>query len=415
MLLGLFVLRRIESQNQYQENTQRISALLASLSAPIAFSLVQGRIPDLDNLMDQLQERKKDFYLNHVALYDHQGHLIGATEKTERMQPLDKGFIDRAVAAPQPIMSYNSEAKPYRLSMPVQTGIRWATLIATLDVSSIEQAISARGRRISLMIGLCVLIALLSLLLALNRWVLTPVVSVAQVAKKFAEGDLNARIELPGYGEITSLARVLNMAGERLSRQKELLEQEVQKRTEDLERANERLETLAITDGLTGLYNHRYFQEMLIAEVQRQRRGGSEFSVIMLDVDHFKQFNDTHGHPAGDEILHTMGDILTQSVRETDMVARYGGEEFVLLLRFADHDNAMKVAHNLRRTIAETLFPDVHGQPRFEITASLGVATWPIHAKHGRPLIEKADQALYQSKRAGRNQVTSSSDLETVV
>ena len=97
------------------------------------------------------------------------------------------------------------------------------------------------------------LIALLTLLLSINRWVLTPVVKVAKVAEKFAEGDLGARIHLEGAGEITRLARVLNMAGERLSRQKDLLEQEVAKRTDDLKRANERLEKLAITDGLTGL------------------------------------------------------------------------------------------------------------------------------------------------------------------
>lgn len=413
MVLGLFVLRHIESQNQYEENTQRVSALLESLSAPVAFSLVQGRVPDLDNLMDQLQERKDAFYLNHVALFDHQGLLLGETSKLETNEILPSQFIKDSVSATHALVKYSQTGKPYRISMPVQTGIRWATMIATLDTLSIEQDISARFQRISLMVGLSVLIALFSLLLALNRWVLSPVVAVAQVAKKFAEGKLDARIELPGYGEITSLAKVLNMAGEKLSHQKELLEQEVLRRTEALKKANERLEKLAITDGLTGLYNHRYFQEMLIAEVQRQRRGGNQFSVVMMDVDHFKQFNDTHGHPAGDEILHTMGDLLTQAVRETDLVARYGGEEFVILLRFADHDNALQIAENLRLMIAEKLFPDVHGEPRFEITASMGIATWPIHAKHARPLIEQADKALYESKRNGRNQITSAASEES--
>ena len=151
---------------------------------------------------------------------------------------------------------------------------------------------------------------------------------------------------------------------------------------------------------------------MLIAEVQRQRRGGAPFSLIMIDVDHFKRFNDEHGHPAGDEILHTVGEILSENVRETDLVARYGGEEFVILLRFADHDNAMQIAEKLRYSIEGTFFSDVHGTPRFRCTASLGVATWPEHAKHARPLIEIADQALYQSKHRGRNRITSVNDME---
>ena len=276
MILGLFVLRHIESQNQYEENTQRVSALLESLSAPVAFSLVQGRIPDLDNLMDQLQARKDAFYLNHVALFDHQGLLLGETATISTPTPLTPDLIQKSVSAAHAVVNFDDKGKPYRLSMPVQTGIRWATMIATLDTLSIEQDISARVQRISLMVALSVLVALFSLLLALNRWVLSPVVAVAEVAKNFAEGKLDTRIELPGYGEITRLAKVLNMAGERLSHQKELLEQEVQRRTEALKKANERLEKLAITDGLTGLYNHRYFQEMLIAEVQRQRRGGSQ-------------------------------------------------------------------------------------------------------------------------------------------
>ncbi|MBL92405.1 MAG: hypothetical protein CMH56_11420 [Myxococcales bacterium] len=409
---GLFVLNQIEIQNQKQENTQRVGALLASLSAPVAFSLVQGRIPDLDNLMDQLLERKEDFNLSHVALFDHQGLLVGQTGTPPSPHALPKAFIEKAVAANGSVIAPNAQGYPLRISMPVETGIRWATLVATLDWNSIQQSIAQREKRISLTIVALALIALITLLMSINRWVLAPVVAVAKVAQKFAEGDLSARIHLPGAGEITRLARVLNMAGERLSRQKELLEQEVAKRTDDLKRANERLEKLAITDGLTGLYNHRYFQEMLIAEVQRQRRGGSSFSLIMLDVDHFKKFNDEHGHPAGDEILHTMGEILSENVRETDLVARYGGEEFVILLRFADHDDAVQVAEKLRHSIEGAYFSDVHGTPRFRCTASLGVATWPEHAKHARPLIEIADQALYQSKRLGRNRITSVNDLE---
>ena len=112
LALGLFVLNRIEIQNQKQENTQRAGSLLASLSAPVAFSLVQGRIPDLDNLMDQLQERKHDFHLSHVALFDHRGILVGQTSSPADMVPLERSFIDRAVAAKKPLVAMSAEGNP---------------------------------------------------------------------------------------------------------------------------------------------------------------------------------------------------------------------------------------------------------------------------------------------------------------
>ena len=118
------------------------------------------------------------------------------------MVPLERSFIDRAVAAKKPLVAMSAEGNPQRVSMPVQTGIRWATLIATLDWTAIQRDILEREKRISVTVLVLALIALLTLLLSINRWVLTPVVKVAKVAEKFAEGDLGAQIHLEGAGGI---------------------------------------------------------------------------------------------------------------------------------------------------------------------------------------------------------------------
>lgn len=164
-----------------------------------------------------------------------------------------------------------------------------------------------------------------------------------------------------------------------------------------LEHANRKLQALATTDGLTGIANHRAFQEQLAEEWQRTNRYGNPFSVILLDVDKFKQYNDSFGHPEGDRVLKIVAQILTETARETDFVARYGGEEFVILLSETGEQGALEAAERFRLAIEQqewTLRP---------VTASFGVATLTVNTTSAQELIDSADKALYQSKQAGRN------------
>ncbi len=166
-----------------------------------------------------------------------------------------------------------------------------------------------------------------------------------------------------------------------------------------LEKANEELAALATTDGLTGLLNHRTFQERLTIEVSRAARYKSPLSLVLLDVDAFKQYNDTFGHPAGDAVLRQTASILKTLSRTTDLVARYGGEEFVLILPQTDAHGAMVFAERLREAIERQPWP------LRAVTASFGVATLAAGAPSGADMIARADKALYQSKAAGRNRV----------
>ncbi len=160
----------------------------------------------------------------------------------------------------------------------------------------------------------------------------------------------------------------------------------------------------AIYDTLTNLFNRRYFEEQLTAETQKALENQSNLSIIMVDIDHFKQVNDTFGHDGGDKILREIASLLKRSVRKHDTVARYGGEEFVLLLPGAPIEPTSMVAERIRQLVETTPF-DV-GQTRIRITISLGISNFPIHRiKSKEELVKMADLALYEAKKGGRNRV----------
>jgi diguanylate cyclase (GGDEF)-like protein len=160
----------------------------------------------------------------------------------------------------------------------------------------------------------------------------------------------------------------------------------------------EEMARLAITDDLTGLYNRRHFQDRLAHEIRRAQRYGQGFSVIYLDIDHFKMINDNWGHALGDRILADMGKVLLRWGRSSDLIARFGGEEFVALLPMTDADRAVRAAERLRCMVEEHSFPR-----RKRLTISLGISTYPADGEAGDELLRKADAALYLAKRLGRN------------
>lgn len=170
-----------------------------------------------------------------------------------------------------------------------------------------------------------------------------------------------------------------------------------------MQNLNKQLQQISRVDGLTGVYNRRYWEETFALEQKRILRNGAPASVIMLDIDHFKKVNDTHGHPAGDYIIKTLAKVVTKCIRETDVCGRYGGEEFAVLLPETGTPNALVVAERIRKT-CERLIPVYEGiEIRF--TVSLGVAAFHKTYKDHMVWLEKADQALYKAKEGGRNKV----------
>ncbi|MBI2746540.1 MAG: diguanylate cyclase [Burkholderiales bacterium] len=179
------------------------------------------------------------------------------------------------------------------------------------------------------------------------------------------------------------------------------LEQQVAERTEALSQANQELERLATIDALTGLNNRRRFDSRLLESQQLLKRSGRGFGLILIDADHFKQINDSHGHQAGDEVLRQLGRLLGQCTRITDFVARYGGEEFVVLLPDLQSEaEGLAVAEKIRRAVADTRFPVVD-----HITVSLGLSCAHATDAAATEVLARADKALYTAKQLGRNRV----------
>jgi diguanylate cyclase (GGDEF)-like protein len=189
-----------------------------------------------------------------------------------------------------------------------------------------------------------------------------------------------------------------------------VLEEQVRQRTAELEQAlrqnellQERLEEQALHDSLTGLYNRRYLDAFFERELLRAQRAGSEISVVMADLDHFKRVNDRYGHPAGDAVLKAFAQLLSRHVRGSDLCCRYGGEEFLVLLADSARDAALLRVEQLRGALEALEIP--WGEERLRITASFGMAMFPGDGTTRSSLIAAADQALYAAKNGGRNRV----------
>jgi diguanylate cyclase (GGDEF)-like protein len=165
-----------------------------------------------------------------------------------------------------------------------------------------------------------------------------------------------------------------------------------------------KMETLATTDGLTQLNNHRTFQEQLAKELERSRRNKRPLGLLLMDIDHFKSFNDTYGHPVGDLVLKEISACIKRSVRINDIAARYGGEEFAVITPETKCDEAMVIAERIRRTVEQHTICSLNNQLR--VTISVGCSVLPVHATAQQSLIDAADKALYFSKEHGRNRTT---------
>lgn len=245
--------------------------------------------------------------------------------------------------------------------------------------------------------SILVVLGLLIVVAASAAWlgviIARPLDRLTKGAAEVAAGDLAVDLPQGGGGEVGYLTSVFNHMVSRLREGR----RELDDINEMLQKKNEELERLSITDGLTGLVNHRFLVQRLNEEGIRANRYHHEFSVLMADVDHFKQYNDEFGHPAGDEVLRRVADILRASVRPGDTAARYGGEEFAVVMPETPAAEAFEIAEHVRARVASESFPGK------KITLSIGVAEFPNDADLPHAVIAAADRALYEAKNDGRN------------
>ncbi|PYP74815.1 MAG: hypothetical protein DMD25_14785 [Gemmatimonadetes bacterium] len=258
--------------------------------------------------------------------------------------------------------------------------LRWA---AVVEMPRAEVVRRAGGSGSGLGVTLVLLLAGAGLVTYVGVLLVRPLERLAGAAAKVAAGDLSVELPSAGRGEVGLLTQVF----------KNLL-----MRLREREGQGE-LERLSVTDALTGLYNRRHLMGTLANEVQRSRRLRRTFSVLLADVDHFKQYNDTHGHLGGDAALVKVAEILRKMTRGVDSVARYGGEEFVVMLIEAPIATAAAVGERIRARVAAEEFSGG------KMTVSVGAAEYPTHGDTPEELIASADAAMYEAKGGGRDRV----------
>ena len=403
--VGMVTLSFVASEQQRRDELfamrLRSTQVLEAVGVTAAVNIAQNDMGGLDTLVAHVSESTRDTEMEHLTVIDDQGRVL-ADSMPERFNQIEQDdFARSAIAANEPV--WLRDGKVLRIGVPAKSGIRWATVLASYSLDTVNAQV-ARTRAQWLGFGGALFAVIAALLyFGIERLVVRPVRTLQTAVRKMGEGSLNTRAPALRGLEMGELSQMVNKMASSLQAERDNLEKAVADRTRELQEANSRLERLAVTDGLMGVYNHRRFQEGIAAELLRSARTGRPCSVLMADVDLFKKVNDAMGHPAGDELLRKLAQVLNTALRQTDLLARYGGEEFAALLPETSKTVAGQVAERMRFAVEAELNSDARWTQR--VTISIGVATYPDDGKTPEQVLSAADQALYVAKHQGRNRV----------
>jgi len=229
---------------------------------------------------------------------------------------------------------------------------------------------------------------------SINSMILRPIHRIRKGTRQIAEGNLQFDIDVNTTDELQDFANDFNIMRTKLI-----------ERTGRLEAAKKELEELSIKDGLTGLYNHRFFYRKLSDELKRAQRSGTPLALLIMDLDDFKHYNDANGHPEGDALLRKIAELMLENLRATDYACRHGGEEFSVILPDTGREGAYAAAEKLRRAIEACEFRNEKEQPSGNVSITVGISCYPDSAGGIDQLIKDADDALYEGKKRGKNMV----------
>ncbi len=266
----------------------------------------------------------------------------------------------------------------------------WSVVFETSKKEALRPLVIFRRQILFMALALAGIFLLPALWLA--RALVLPLEELSRVSKQIKAGKSGLQVNRRVGGELGEFITTFNSMSTSLKDS-----------MEDVIVQKEELRVLSITDPLTGKYNRRYIEDYLKRELDLAVRTKDPITILMIDLDHFKDYNDEYGHPAGDIALKQLGDILVQTVRKTDVVARYGGEEWIICLSRTNRAGGANIAEKLRKALESNVFQLKGIETR--ITVSIGIASAPEDGIHYDAIVEAADTALYQAKERGRNQV----------
>ena len=428
--LGFLIFYQFVS-GAFEEKRERSTALLESFAVSSSIAVATQNLESLDsNMIRMAQAGGRLHGLVHVAMLDHRGRILAQAYARDEdgiiMAPTKEvpqiSFYEEAIQSPDGLWKrivISDDSPLLAMSIPAVSGLRWGTLVGYFELTSHEERIQTVGWSLIWITFAIALSMTLGLLFGLWRIVVRPVRAIAKGASAVRSGDLSTRIQMDRSDELGDLVSSFNdMTGEleeytsRLQEKVEERTQELNAKNGELEQVNRRLEEvvqeldkLARTDRLTGISNRGHIMELLNRELRRSRRTGVTFSVMLIDIDHFKNFNDTYGHMTGDYVLTETVSRMKGCLRNTDALGRYGGEEFIAILPDTDKTGGIAVGENVRNRVSVSPYTDRDGCDVGVVTVSGGVSSFPEDGDTVAELIRKADQALYEAKSDGRNQI----------
>jgi diguanylate cyclase (GGDEF)-like protein len=392
--------QRAEFERKSTEALELLTLAVAPAISRNEHHHIQGVIDNVANFRDKFHD------VEDLEVLDQHGRVLAALDPTRYNDVVASPAAQRDLALDEGIPEWESDGR-LRVVAPVKVSHKLGAIRGWFTPKrSLAPSIRRQQQHAGLFVlGTMILIAL-SLYLVLERLVAVRLRALARAARALGRGEKDVSAADGAGDEIGALGRSFNAMARALGRYTDDLEGIIRERTDELERANERLERLAITDQLTGLCNRRHFDECARRALEVARRNERPLALVLADTDRFKTVNDRFGHGVGDRVLRAVAMVLERTARKSDLVARIGGEEFAVLMPEVGVGLAAQGAERMRAALEAEVsiqVAELDGEP---VTASFGVAAFEHHDERLEDLVTAADAAMYRSKSAGRNRVT---------
>lgn len=352
---------------------------------------------DLNSLQSHLKSTTKS-PPGEVLLLDPDGKILASSyEDGKPLISLEPSVLEQLKAHPGESSVFKGMANGEVIGLTeVSAELPVVTILAERNRADVYEAwVKLRNMFLALVAALAIMIATVAF--QMGRSIVHPLQKLITAADRIAVGDLQVRLTATRNDELGHLTLVFNEMVDRLRQN----HADIMAANRAMQQQNQVLETLSITDSLTGLYNRSKLDAILSDQLARFRRTQREFTLLMMDIDHFKTLNDTYGHLAGDEVLAAVAQILVQSIRSIDYAARYGGDEFIIILVETSAERALKTAERICHQV-EGMVYNIDSSP-IAVTVSIGIVQCQPEDEGPTSVLARADRALYEAKHAGRN------------
>lgn len=421
LLFGLLVIPTgftFYSQYVLGQNIQKLSSIASEIdeTQDIALHFERLLMPANDYLISAEADEKERYksimenLKNKLETYNYEDHTEFKKKLSVTLKKLDSRAVEIFSISPAKIRDgvHGGSALMYAMDKEGEEATKLLNEHAELDRLRLKkltlESDNSRQNMSRMLLGSTFLVLIIGFALVyfIDRSIRLPIEKLTVGVRGVSHGRWN-QVVINDHGEITELAREFNDMVDQVSENYEELELKVEERTKMLDELNKKLKQQAITDGLTGLYNHRFFYDKLTDELSRAARYKREVVILMIDIDYFKVYNDKFGHLAGDEVLRGVAETIRDQCRKSDTVARYGGEEFAIIAPELHPEDALDFANRLRLSVVKVDFEGEKKLPGGDVTISIGLSVFPRHGEEQKGLLERADEALYEAKKRGRD------------